>query len=733
MWVYSSINQTKWAIRFKMLILGLVIFMIWEYNNGIFEFLFSWLGTDPVIGAKSGTLWEWYFRTSLDKWSTFFGMIFALNFPLAEQYFVKAKGWPLYFTATILGAAALWWYRNIYALEKLEYNLHHNYYAFIPLLVYIFFRNLTPGIRSNVSMSLHDLGKTTLETYLLQHHIWLTSNAKTLLTIVPDHPWVTFALATAMFFGVAKELYRLTMSLRGMILPDDHDLAKRNMLGAGGVFLVFSAVGAGLYHFELNTPIGIMITCAAMFGILLFIIGRSGIPSEPLFNQYKSKAIVLAFVTMIGLGMVSFVGSAFNEATVTPGNIPGSSAATYASRPNKADCLRSIGDGEWSYPENCDSGSFSSSSAYCHNSIWTWHDPKPAGCASPFHRYNKKATFSLFQGRNVHFCGDSMARYLYHTFNAHLNSSYDALSYATPSNKHGDMRFRHEASPGTYLDVEFLWRPRVANVTSCFPSNKSNKDKDVYILSVMLWDVLYGQNLEEYAAALNSRISSVSTNRTVIWIQPNKIVDVLLKTPEKGALMSESIVRQYRNAVSSSSSVRSAVSAIIDPWNVSAPRPWSTSDGVHYDADVNGATLQLVYNALNVVAPGPSSSSSNGAKKPTSPVSKPPEGMSFTSYGIAMIVTAAVMLFTMDSFFGVGFLSLLISGRSYDYDEAYAPFVRKRPVASSTSSLEPSQQPSAPTAADLESNSSTADAEVDVEAEERKALLPLEVARSVEK
>ena len=60
----------------------------------------------------------------------------------------------------------------------------------------------------------YSLGKTTLETYLLQHHIWLTSNAKTLLTIVPNHPWINFAITTVLFFTVSKELYRLTMSLR---------------------------------------------------------------------------------------------------------------------------------------------------------------------------------------------------------------------------------------------------------------------------------------------------------------------------------------------------------------------------------------------------------------------------------------------------------------------------------------------------------------------------------------
>ena len=48
------------------------------------------------------------------------------------------------------------------------YNLTHAYFAIIPLTSYIFFRNITPGVRSGVSMSFHDLGKTTLETYLLQ-------------------------------------------------------------------------------------------------------------------------------------------------------------------------------------------------------------------------------------------------------------------------------------------------------------------------------------------------------------------------------------------------------------------------------------------------------------------------------------------------------------------------------------------------------------------------------------
>eukprot|EP01035_Chromulina_nebulosa_P018679 gene18679-24426_t len=159
-----------------------VVQMLWRLN----------FSTDSVVGATNGSVWEYYFRTSLDHWSSYLGMIFALNYPLAEQYFQRCQGGPLYVASFLSG----------------------------------------------VSMSLHDLGKTTLETYLLQHHIWLTSNAKTLLTIIPGHPWVNFALATILFFTVAKELYRLTMSLRGMILPDDNRISFNNLLIISAIMLV---------------------------------------------------------------------------------------------------------------------------------------------------------------------------------------------------------------------------------------------------------------------------------------------------------------------------------------------------------------------------------------------------------------------------------------------------------------------------------------------------------------
>ena len=49
----------------------------------------------------------------------------------------------------------------------------------------------------------------TLETHLMQHHVWLSSNAKTLVTVLPGYPLLNALAATALFVATAQELYRL--------------------------------------------------------------------------------------------------------------------------------------------------------------------------------------------------------------------------------------------------------------------------------------------------------------------------------------------------------------------------------------------------------------------------------------------------------------------------------------------------------------------------------------------
>ena len=65
----------------------------------------------------------------------------------------------------------------------------------------------------------------------MQHHIWLSTNAKTLLTLVPgNYPWVNFVATTIIYVAVSHRLFRLTISLRAMLIPNTTRYANPNQL-----------------------------------------------------------------------------------------------------------------------------------------------------------------------------------------------------------------------------------------------------------------------------------------------------------------------------------------------------------------------------------------------------------------------------------------------------------------------------------------------------------------------
>lgn len=220
-------------------------------------------------------MWEWYFRTSLDHWSTFLGMIFALNYPSTALWVKKVEGMPRERQLLIKGSAAavllagtVWWAANILPLEKYVYNQKNAYFGVaIPVLTYIFVRNLTPLMRTRYLEPLHSLGKITLETYLMQHHIWLTSNAKTLLVFIPGSPKLNLIVVGCCYVLVSRELYRLTMTLRGMCLPDNLGACLRNLAGIAATLLVSVIVAGGLKFVQAGP-----VACICSIGALGFVV-----------------------------------------------------------------------------------------------------------------------------------------------------------------------------------------------------------------------------------------------------------------------------------------------------------------------------------------------------------------------------------------------------------------------------------------------------------------------------
>ena len=110
---------------------------------------------------------------------------------------------------------------------------------------------MTPGLRSTYLHLFTFLGKVTLETYILQFHIWmkttgLNGSPKFLLVVVEGHFWLNFAVVSAAYFFVSVRVFRLTVALRDALIPDDGDDLPKALLALGAAAAAVAAAGHGL-------------------------------------------------------------------------------------------------------------------------------------------------------------------------------------------------------------------------------------------------------------------------------------------------------------------------------------------------------------------------------------------------------------------------------------------------------------------------------------------------------
>ena len=83
---------------------------------------------------------------------------------------------PLSPQSVVVGATLAlggWWYFTYFTLPKREYNKAHPFTSFIPLFCYMVLRNMSPLLRRWHMHMFAWTGKITLETYILQFHIWM--------------------------------------------------------------------------------------------------------------------------------------------------------------------------------------------------------------------------------------------------------------------------------------------------------------------------------------------------------------------------------------------------------------------------------------------------------------------------------------------------------------------------------------------------------------------------------
>jgi hypothetical protein len=246
--LFSHLNYTTAGVTAKFAFLGLLSFLVWDVN-GVFEVVWKPLSFlvqfhDPY-NTDRPVLAEWQFRSFLDHFIWIVGMICAFNHPRLDSLLLWIDSRPERVSNLIkLCVVSLCLFigyiyvHYVFLLPKKEYNKVHPYTSFIPIILFIVLRNIFTTARMYHIHLFEFLGKTTLETYIGQFHIWmattgLNGSPKQLIRVTPEGwPLLNFAIMSVVFCFISYRLFQTTNIIKGAILPSkaSNAILKRNLL-----------------------------------------------------------------------------------------------------------------------------------------------------------------------------------------------------------------------------------------------------------------------------------------------------------------------------------------------------------------------------------------------------------------------------------------------------------------------------------------------------------------------
>ena len=667
MFLAKHVNYTKYGMRIKFGILALAIFVIWDVDSGLFRLMhLPFLGETPMLGATFGAMWEWYFRSTLDHWSTYMGMLFALNFPITSLFFRKLEAQPMLhqiaakgIMAVIFLCASYWWVTGPFQHNKFDYNQTNAYYGWVPLMSYIYLRNMTPWLRSHTMELLHQIGKTTLETYLMQHHIWLTSDAKSLLTIIPGYPKMNFLVVTIIYFTLSRRLYQLTLFLRGMILPNDRTACIRNLLGLIGALCSSFVLAFLLQMLDLLTLTSVAV-CSLLFGFLLYstIVGRlwsDFVESSSSVNQKQGKrgrdfiSLFLGFLVVFLLGAIWNLMATTGAGKIKP--LPNTCEA-YVQRGSwvKADACNEGAQGQ-EYRDN-GIGALGTCSPLTENYVWGW-EAAPSSSKCRLVQRDPQSLLKTLNHRKITFVGDSMIRHLYHAACRQLGDK-SAGAYNTTLGKWMDFS-------RTYKNTEmiFQWSPFVENLKESLERIEKGSEKlDVLIMGGGAWDRLHNYSTVDEQSLLEATLTTLERDMKavrysglpIVWVTPTTINTWALTSEAKRNNIREDQIEEFRSLYERKG-ILNAATFVLNGTSFTADRVSESYDGVHYPFSVYDAGAQILANAYDWLLP---------EKDTTDPFHGPkPGSMVNPGLGLMILGFAVISLFLFDGFLGASYFAAI--------------------------------------------------------------------------
>jgi len=265
LFVCKEYNDSFKVLFLKILGTLAVAYVLYDVKN-VFQTIMSPLEGilafhDP-LHPENQPMHEWFFRSGLDHFVWVFGMFCAFAFPFLDNQLELLDSLPapkrfpakvVLLTATL--GLGVWWCLTYFALPKRSYNKVHPYTSFIPIFLYLVLRNFTEGLRKRHMHLFAWCGKITLETYILQFHIWMRTTGingspKYLMVWLPNYYWTNFILVSTVYVFISFRVFRITAQLRDVVIPKEGGpaLARRAALIAL-VAAVFYGCGVALGSF----------------------------------------------------------------------------------------------------------------------------------------------------------------------------------------------------------------------------------------------------------------------------------------------------------------------------------------------------------------------------------------------------------------------------------------------------------------------------------------------------
>ncbi len=169
---------------------------------------------------------EWAFRVDLDLWIVYFGMLTALAvIKIREHRLTDHPRWQVVVNgAAGLSAVMLLWFFafELSQPDKFAYNLWHSYVSFLPIGAFVVLRNANAILRSGSSRIFAFIGTCSLETFIIQYHLWLAGDTKGILKVIPgrhSRP-LNLLLTTIIFIYVSHLVAKATGEITNWICGD---------------------------------------------------------------------------------------------------------------------------------------------------------------------------------------------------------------------------------------------------------------------------------------------------------------------------------------------------------------------------------------------------------------------------------------------------------------------------------------------------------------------------------